>query len=476
MGNYITYMTTYNETYYNRVLLFAINSYESNKSFSNTSIEDSISKHIQFRINELKKLYGQNDFTSMLKHISELSKLQCKNSLFSNEQLHNKFIALSAGINDNKKMLCCDDIIDLQRNIVCGIAIGDSLGSTSEFKKPWDICQLIKEKDHDGWPFRFSNTSTWKIGEATDDTDMCICIIKAFKQSSTSYELDAESVLNEFILWLKKCPKDIGNTINTVLSSASLPRVRENALVCSLNCHKINPKNESNGALMRNGVIPVLFHDKDEKKVIEASIIQSTVTHFNPKSVLLCCLHSILIHRCIGNGGIGIGVPTIGTIFAILKQFPAIISNLDNELCKYWYSNFSEDNNPHDELVRHINEIIGELEGFETMDPYTYDYKGRSGWCVISFKIALWALYWSCNPKDTIPNCIPFWLPLSLFNTVNKFNVITWIAAIGEDSDTYCAIAGPLLAVYHRRHIPKTFSSNLLVKSEIFNLFEHIDI
>lgn len=40
-------------------------------------------------------------------------------------------------------------------------------------------------------------------------------------------------------------------------------------------------------------------------------------------------------------------------------------------------------------------DLLGELEGFETYDPWNHDYSNGMSDCVLSLKIALWALYWS---------------------------------------------------------------------------------
>jgi len=109
--------------------------------------------------------------------------------------------------------------------------------------------------------------------------------------------------------------------------------------------------------------------------------------------------------------------------------------------------------------------VIEELSGFKTFNPYEHNYKGISGYCILTLKIALWSLHWSfekSHPK--IPEYLPEWI----FEK-HGFDTIMWVACIGADSDTYGATSGPLLAAYHSQ-ISRSFYENLEVKDEIYSL------
>jgi hypothetical protein len=67
-------------------------------------------------------------------------------------------------------------------------------------------------------------------------------------------------------------------------------------------------------------------------------------------------------------------------------------------------------------LKKTQDRLLSELEGFENYDPWNQDYRGRSGYCVLCLRLALWALYWSF--QKTHPK-LPDWLPEWIFE-VNK--------------------------------------------------------
>lgn len=57
------------------------------------------------------------------------------------------------------------------RAVMYGLAIGDSLGSTSEFMIPWEVGKAFNYSERT-WPALMISTRLWRLGEPTDDTDM----------------------------------------------------------------------------------------------------------------------------------------------------------------------------------------------------------------------------------------------------------------------------------------------------------------
>jgi len=111
------------------------------------------------------------------------------------------------------------------------------------------------------------------------------------------------------------------------------------------------------------------------------------------------------------------------------------------------------------------------------MDPYFHDFRGISGYCVLTLKISLWALYWSFQPNDVkIPYpIIPYWLPSWPFNPelARGFLTLLWVVLIGADADTYGASCGPLLAAYHPE-IPECLLEGLQVRDKIEKIFTEV--
>ena len=102
---------------------------------------------------------------------------------------------------------------------------------------------------------------------------------------------------------------------------------------------------------------------------------------------------------------------------------------------KFWLETIGDDN-----LMKSEIQLLDELKDFEKFDPYSFYYKGVSGYAVLSLKISLWALYHSF---DEFKLNIPDWFkndnswPFKRF----KFESIMWVVLIGADADTYGAIA-----------------------------------
>jgi len=146
------------------------------------------------------------------------------------------------------------------------------------------------------------------------------------------------------------------------------------------------------------------------------------------------------------------------------------------------------------QLKKMEKSFLQELKGFdsEDYDPYNQDYRGRSGYCILTLQIALWGLFWSFKNKNNkkiinneeektsslsssnssqIPKCKPKWLPDWPFEEIKGFEVLMWIVLVGADADTYGATAGGLLAAYHPE-IPEIYFQNLKVQKSVEKLFD----
>jgi hypothetical protein len=75
-------------------------------------------------------------------------------------------------------------------------------------------------------------------------------------------------------------------------------------------------------------------------------------------------------------------------------------------------------------------------------DPFKHDYTRGSGYCLLTLKIGLWALYWSLR-DEAYP--APPGFPEEVFQARGPAR-LAWVAMCGHDADTYAAVAGPLIA------------------------------
>lgn len=156
---------------------------------------------------------------------------------------------------------------------------------------------------------------------------------------------------------------------------------------------------------MRNGVIGALFSKPEqEMEAIENTVLQSIITHYHPLIVLTCVIHTLLIR----NGINGLKrAPNLKDIQDLLEgPWKKWKSNIQHPVAKDWFQTIGGD-----EKVKLLErDLIRELKGFDSYDPWNQDYRGRSGYCVLSLFISLWALHWSfqTNAPDYIKDGTKF--------------------------------------------------------------------
>lgn len=80
----------------------------------------------------------------------------------------------------------------------------------------------------------------------------------------------------------------------------------------------------------------------------------------------------------------------------------------------------------------------------EEFNPFNIDSDGI-GYCLLTLQIGLWGLYWSLSDK-TIE--VPDGFPKEVFEAKGPAR-LAWVAMCGYDADTYCAVAGALIAAAH---------------------------
>lgn len=125
-----------------------------------------------------------------------------------------------------------------------GLHAGDSLGAPLEFLPPSAFWNQHKDIVGGG---KFN----WKPGEATDDTDLMLCVLRAIVDPHL-FSLDV--LKREMLAWLQSDPPDIGTTTIRGLRNlqAGLP-LRE--------CGFVDDQFQGNGSLMRVAPLSLLHSD-----------------------------------------------------------------------------------------------------------------------------------------------------------------------------------------------------------------------
>ena len=183
-------------------------------------------------------------------------------------------------------------IIDRARGALVGLAVGDSLGTTLEFRKR-DTYPLHTEMTGGG-PFKL------QPGEWTDDTSMAL----ALADSLIAYpEFNAKDLMDRFVSWYQdgtySCTGscfDIGNTTRAALEyyiKTGKPyagSAKKNAA--------------GNGSLMR--IAPVAIAALDSPEDVERlARLQSLTTHGEQRTVEACIYFAELLRRMILEGNRG---------------------------------------------------------------------------------------------------------------------------------------------------------------------------
>lgn len=162
--------------------------------------------------------------------------------------------------------------LDRFRGCLLGLAVGDAVGTTLEFKPKGSFKPISDMMG--GGPFRL------KAGQWTDDTSMALCLAMSLIESG---QFDAEDQMNKSCQWMNngymssngRC-FDIGGT--TLNALRQFQRTGEPFSGSTL------AKFSGNGCLMRLAPIPMFFYpNRDE--AIAMSGNSSRTTHAAPECI-----------------------------------------------------------------------------------------------------------------------------------------------------------------------------------------------
>jgi len=161
------------------------------------------------------------------------------------------------------------------RGALLGLAAGDALGTTLEFKPPGTFAPLADMIG--GGPFHL------KPGEWTDDTSMALCLAESLIEKRG---FDAKDQMDRYCSWYERGHLsstdrcfDIGNTVRNALETY---RRTGNPYSGSE-----SPETAGNGSLMRLAPVP-LFFASNAKEAIHYASESSRTTHATKAAVDAC--------------------------------------------------------------------------------------------------------------------------------------------------------------------------------------------
>lgn len=182
------------------------------------------------------------------------------------------------------------------RGALLGLAAGDALGTTLEFK-PRDSYELIDDMVGGG-PFRL------RPGDWTDDTSMALCLAESLIERKG---FDALDQMERYCRWRRdghlsstgSC-FDIGNTIASALGRFESQRHRHSDQPSDpvAFCGSSDPRTAGNGSLMRLAPVPLYYAD-DLDEAIRLSGESSRTTHGAAEAIDACRWFAQLLLRAV---------------------------------------------------------------------------------------------------------------------------------------------------------------------------------
>ena len=176
------------------------------------------------------------------------------------------------------------------RGALLGLAAGDALGTTIEFKPPGTFRPLGDMIG--GGPFHL------KPGQWTDDTSMALCLAESLIERGG---FDPRDQMERYVRWRSKGHLssngscfDIGNTI-----ADALGRFEKTGEPLS---GSTDPHSAANGSIMRLAPVP-LFYAKSPREAIDRSAESSRTTHALAVCVDACRYLGALIVGAVAGAG-----------------------------------------------------------------------------------------------------------------------------------------------------------------------------
>lgn len=340
--------------------------------------------------------------------------------------------------------------IEATRRLLAGLAAGDCLGSTSEFQSSSTVLKTYDAHKAAGWPFSQVGCGAfgWRKGQGTDDTDLAWAIVKAAVESGGTF--NPERTGQEFLAWKDTNPRDIGGTTSTTLAALR----KKNWYNSGYAAWMMDHFNAANGSLMRNGVIPGLVAGEEIDALFRATVHHSIITHYHPLPVLCCAMQSWIIAGELSGWGDGpLHADQDEWFDAFFSDWSEYIAEEEDGYVGMWIDRTRDQWQEAGDLL-HAADFDP-----DSFNPYQEQYAGRSGYCLLTLQIGVWALHWANrttrvgDAEEGVLN-IPHGMPMrdAMMQRVNvgdgfhPLDVLGWVALIGHDSDTYGATAGPMLA------------------------------
>ncbi len=241
-------------------------------------------------------------------------------------------------------------------NCLIGLAVGDALGCTLEFKKPGTFEPITTIKG--------GGVHKLEVGQWTDDTSLALCLAQSLIECKG---FDAKDQIQKYCKWDEEGYMsstgecfDIGNT--------TLKALNKFRAIGESYSGMTEDSSAGNGSIMRLAPIP-MYYSNNPEDALKYSALSSKTTHAN----------EMCVDACRYMGGIIVGLLNSESKETVLSSmYSPIINYFNNEpLC----------------------EAIKEVASGSFKNKQPPEIKG-TGFVVESLEAALWAFYHADNFRD----------------------------------------------------------------------------
>jgi ADP-ribosyl-[dinitrogen reductase] hydrolase len=196
------------------------------------------------------------------------------------------------------------------RGALLGLAAGDALGTTLEFKPPESFEPISGIVG--GGPFRL------RAGEWTDDTSMALCLAESLLERGG---FDAADQMRRYLRWRDEGHMssngrcfDIGGTV-----ASALRRFEETGEPYA---GSTDPQTAGNGSLMRLAPVPMFFAS-DPRAAVERAGDASRTTHGAPNAVDGCrYLAGLIVGALAGAAKDDLLAPRYSPVRGLWEEWP----------------------------------------------------------------------------------------------------------------------------------------------------------
>jgi ADP-ribosyl-[dinitrogen reductase] hydrolase len=162
--------------------------------------------------------------------------------------------------------------------VLLGQAVGDALGAGTEFGDPQEIARRwgVVRDFVPGSPFGF------QPGEFTDDTQMVICVLAAYRGAGGAPEDLLQRCAREFGAWLASGPPDVGMLTSDAINGFG----RHGSAAGFFAWQRGGYESAGNGGLMRASASVVA--GATGERLRRDVVLLTALTHADPRSMLSC--------------------------------------------------------------------------------------------------------------------------------------------------------------------------------------------